>query len=368
MSPKGPGKGVLSVLETLVAGAMSLALLLFALAGGADFGGGMWTAIAHGESAQEEAELVDRAIGPIWEANELWIVVAMVILWSGFPSVFSAFGISLFVPMILVLVGIILRGAFFSFQEHAEYAPSRRAFMVFGRVYGAVSVLAPFFFGLAAGTIASGRLRFRSPGAGADQFAVGSPVGGYFEPWLGPFPIMCGFLALALCLYLAAHYLTVEAEQSPELRNLYRRRGIITGIILGALGIAVLPVMSFDAPYMWNGVLQFPSIVFMALAAVALISSLTLLLVERYRWARTAAIAHITAIFLAWVSAQYPYLLVPDISIKSAASPAPVLVALLILSFFYAAVLGPSLAVMFYLFKRRPSRTPEPSEVEAKGE
>ena len=356
------------MLETLVAAAMAFALLLFALAGGADFGGGMWTFLARGEKAEDEAHLIDRAIGPIWEANELWIVVALVILWSGFPIVFSAFGISLFVPLILVLVGIMLRGAAFSFQEHAAFAPFRGAFMAFGRAYGAVSVVSPFFFGLAAGTIASGRLRFEVAGPGADRFAVGRPTGGYFSPWLGPFPIACGVLALVVCAFLAAVYLTVEAEGSPELREAYRRRGLVTGTTLGALGLAVLPVMALDASYLWQEIWRLPSVLFMGVAVLALAASLALLYVERFWWARTAAVAHVTMIFCAWASAQYPYLLVPDITIFEASSPRPVLVALLILSFFYAAVLGPSLALLFYIFKRHPSQAPDPSEVAKEGE
>lgn len=350
------------MLEVLVAGAMVVALLLFGLAGGADFGGGMWTFLARGEGAEEEARLIDRAIGPIWEANELWIVVALVILWSGFPSVFSAFGIALFVPLILVLVGIVLRGAAFSFQEHAAFAPFRGAFMAFGRAYGAVSVVAPFFFGLAAGTIASGRLRFESAGAGerclrsAGRSAVTSRPGSALSPGVR----RPGDCRLRL---LAAAYLTVEAEESPELRESYRRRGLLTGTLLGVLGIAVLPVMAFDAPYLWREIWRLPSIVFMGAAVVALAACLVLLFVKRYWWARTAAVAHVTAIFCAWASAQYPYLLVPDISIYEASSPRPVLVALLVLSFFYAAVLGPSLALLFYLFKRQPSRAPDPAEV-----
>lgn len=340
------------MLEVAVAGAMALALLVFALAGGADFGGGMWAFIAPKERAAQEAELVDRAIGPIWEANELWIVVALVILWSGFPSVFAVYGISLFVPLILVLVGIVLRGGLFAFQEHAEYAPIHRAFVIFGRAFGAVSVIAPFFFGMAAGTIASGRLRFDRAIDEAGGFAVGSPAGGYFEPWFGPFPIMCGFLAVAICLFLSATYLTIEADDAPGLRAAYRRRGIFAGAILGLLGTAVLPIMAFDASYLWGNLLKFPAIIFMAAAALALVSSLVMLYLERYRGARAFAITHVVTIFLAWASAQYPYLLVPDITISAAASPKPVLVALLVLSFFYAAVLGPSLALLLYIFKR----------------
>jgi cytochrome bd ubiquinol oxidase subunit II len=355
------------VLEIAVAACLAGALLLFALAGGADFGGGMWSFAARGEGAEEEMKLIDRAIGPIWEANELWIVVAIVILWSGFPSVFSALGISLFVPLIFVLVGIVLRGAMFSFQEHSAFAPFGGAFMIFGRAYGGISVLAPFFFGLVAGTIASGRIRFDSSGS-SGRFALGHPAGGYFEPWLGPFAIACGVLALAICAYLATVYMTVEAEDSPELRETYRRRGLVTGTVLGILGIAVLPIMSFDAEYMWREIWRLPSIIFMGAAAISLVCSLVLLYLERYWWARTATIAHVASIFCAWVLAQYPYLIVPDITIRSASAPTSVLIALLILSFFYAVVLGPSLALMFYLFKRRPSQAPEPSEVQAEAE
>jgi cytochrome d ubiquinol oxidase subunit II len=355
------------VLEELVAGCLFLALLLFALAGGADFGGGMWSFAARGEGAEEEMQLIDRAIGPIWEANELWIVVAIVILWSGFPPVFSALGISLFVPLIFVLVGIVLRGAMFSFQEHAAFAPFRNAFMIFGRAYGGISVVAPFFFGLVAGTIASGRIRFDSAGS-SGRYALGHPDGGYFGPWLGPFAISCGVLALAVCAYLATVYMTVEAEDSPELRETYRRRGLLAGTVLGILGIAVLPVMAFDAEYMWREIWGLPAILFMGVAALALVASLVLLYLKRYWWARSTAIAHVASIFCAWASAQYPYLIVPDVTIRSASAPTSVLVALLILSFFYAVVLGPSLALMFYLFKRQPSEAPEPSEVEAEAE
>ena len=217
---------------------------------------------------------------------------------------------------------------------------------------------------MAAGTIASGRLRFVSEQEGGG-FAVGRPANGYFEPWFGPFPIMCGFLAVALCLFLSATYLTLEAEDAPELRSSYRRRGIIAGGVLGVLGTAVLPIMGFDASYLWGSLRQFPAIIFMVAAALTLTLSLVLLYAERYWWARTAAILHVVSIFAAWASAQYPYLLVPDITISAAASPEPVLVALLVLSFFYAAVLGPSLALLLYIFKRRPSQVEDPSRKEA---
>lgn len=152
------------------------------------------------------------------------------------------------------------------------------------------------------------------------------------------------------------------------MREIYRRRALLTGTLLGLLGIAVLPVMVIDAPYLWREIWRLPSVALMGLAILTLAASLALLYVKRYWWARTFAIAHVVAIFCAWVSAQYPYLLVTDISIYEASSPRPVLVALLVLSFFYAAVLGPSLVLLFYIFKRHPSQAPDPEEVAKEGE
>lgn len=339
-------------LEILVAGALVLALLLFALAGGADFGGGVWTLLARGECGEREARLVDRAIGPIWEANELWIVVALVILWVGFTDAFVVYGIALFVPLILVLVGILVRGAFFAFQHESEYMPIESAFEVFGKVFGAVSIVTPFFFGVAAGTIASGRLRFEEAPPGSGRFATGMPADGYLQAWLGPFPIIIGVLALLTCAYLAAVYLTLEASNDAPLQEVFRRRGIASGIALAVLGVAAFPIASLDAPYIWSRVAQLPGLAFMLLAAAALISSIFLLYLRRFWWARTAAILEVVAVFGAWASSQYPYLLVDDITISSAASPQSSLVALLILSFFYAVVLGPSLVLLLAIFKR----------------
>jgi cytochrome d ubiquinol oxidase subunit II len=338
-----------------VAGALMTALLLFALAGGADFGGGIWTLLARGENAEEQARLVDRAIGPMWEANELWIVVATAILWVGFTDAFVVVGIALYVPLILVLAGILIRGAFFAFQHEAEYLPSQAAFILFGKVYGSVSLVSPFFFGAAAGTIASGRLRFDSAPPDAGRFATGTPADGYLQAWLGLFPLTVGLLAVLTCAYLAAVYLTMEAEEGSPLQELFRRRGIVSGLGLTVLGIVALPIARADAPYLWRGVTQFPGLGFMALAALALLGSLALLYLRRYWWARTAAILEVAAVFAAWGWSQYPYLVVPDITLQSAASPDSILVALLVLSFFYAAILGPSLALLIYIFKRHPS-------------
>lgn len=338
-------------LEYWVAGALVGALLLFALAGGADFGGGIWTFLAQGERAREQANLVDQAIGPIWEANELWIIVAIVILWTAFTPAFVALGVSLFIPLILVLAGILIRGAFFVFGHEAETMGTGRAYDAFGKLFGLTSFISPFFFGVAAGTIASGRLEIVNTTSAGGGFQARYPAGGFFSPWIGPFPAVIGVLAVVTCAYLAAFYLTIEARDNPPLQDDFRRRALVSCAALGVLGPAALPVARFDAPYMWQRILQMPTILFFGGAALALAASFVFMYTRRYGLARVAAVLEVVMIFGAWVSAQFPYLIVSDITISGSASPRGVLVAMLVLSFVYAIVLIPAYALLLRLFK-----------------
>jgi cytochrome d ubiquinol oxidase subunit II len=333
--------------DVILAGGLMLSILLFALAGGADFGGGVWVLFARrGERAEEQRQLIQRAIGPIWEVNELWIIVAIVILWTCFLPAFTAFGTSLFIPFALAITGILLRGAFFAFREEAQEA-SPRAFRVFGEVFGSMSIITPFFLGAAAGAIVSGRLRLDENGL---------PIDGYFQPWLGLFPITVGVLGLVTCAYLAAIYLTLEADNAPQLQGDFRIRGIVAGVVLGILGVGAIFATRADAPQMWAGLAPGrPASILMIVAALSLAASIGLLFLRRYWLARTAAIVQVVATFVAWAIAQYPYLLVPDITISQAASPQSVLFAMSILIIVYVVVLGPSLWLLFRLFKSRPS-------------
>jgi cytochrome d ubiquinol oxidase subunit II len=333
--------------DVILAGALGVSILLFALAGGADFGAGLWSLFARrGERATEQQQLIERSIGPLWEANELWVVVSTVILWSAFSPAFSAYGTALFIPFVLAIAGILLRGAFLAFRiEAQEEAPG--AYRFFGEIFGSMSIVTPFFLGTAAGAIASGRLRLNENEL---------PVDGYLQPWLGPFPIIVGLLGVATCVYLSAIYLTLEAADNEPLQEDFRIRGIIAGIVLGVLGVAAMPITRADAPYMWEGL--YPGGIgsaLMVVAALSLVASLVLIFLRRYWFARATAIVQVVAVFCAWAVAQYPYLLVPDITIQDAASPRPVLVAMSILIVAYVVVLGPSLWFLFRLFKSRPS-------------
>ena len=319
----------------------------FALAGGADFGAGFWSLLARrGERATEQQQLIERSIGPLWEANELWIVVSAVILWSAFTPAFAAYGTALFVPFVLAIGGVLLRGAFLAFRiEAQEEAP--RAYRFFGEIFGSMSIVTPFFLGTAAGAIASGRLRLNENEL---------PVDGYFQPWLGPFPIIVGILGVVTCTYLSAIYLTIDAADNEPLQEDFRLRGIISGVALGVLGVAAIPITRLNAPHMWEGLAPGkPASVLMIVAAAFLVASVVLLFLRRYWFARAAAILQVVSVFCAWAVAQYPYLLVPDITIQDAASPRSVLVAMSILIIAYVVVLGPALYLLFRLFKSSPS-------------
>jgi cytochrome d ubiquinol oxidase subunit II len=333
--------------DVILAGALGASILLFALAGGADFGAGFWSLLARrGERATEQQQLIERSIGPLWEANELWIVVSAVILWSAFTPAFAAYGTALFVPFVLAIAGVLLRGAFLAFRiEAQEEAP--RAYRFFGEIFGSMSIITPFFLGTAAGAIASGRLRLNENEL---------PVDGYFQPWLGPFPIIVGVLGVVTCTYLSAIYLTIDAADNEPLQEDFRLRGIISGVALGVLGVAAIPITRLDAPHMWEGLAPGKlASVLMIVAAAFLVASVVLLFLRRYWFARAAAILQVVSVFCAWAVAQYPYLLVPDITIQDAASPRSVLVAMSVLIIAYIVVLGPALYLLFRLFKSSPS-------------
>jgi cytochrome d ubiquinol oxidase subunit II len=208
-------------------------------------------------------------------------------------------------------------------------------------VFGSASIITPVFFGIAAGAIASGEIRFEN----------GQPMSGYVQPWLKPFPIVIGLLALATCAYLAAIYLTLEPGADEQLQEQFRRRGLVASGVIAILGPVALLLTSTGAPYIWRGLTGGFGLALMIVALGSLIASALLLFFRRYWLARAAAILQVVAAFCAWAIAQYPYLLVPDITISAAAAPEPVLKAELIVIVFSAVALGPFLIYLLRLFK-----------------
>jgi len=319
----------------LLAGALLAALVLYVLLGGADFGGGVWDLLASGPRKAEQRGLVEQAIGPIWEANHVWLILAVVLLFTGFPAAFAAISIDLFVPLVLFLLGIVLRGAAFTFRTYDRPEPSVR--VRWGLLFSISSVIAPLVLGAVVGTLASGRLR--ADARGADPLA-----------WLSPFPLAVGLLAAALFAFLAATYLAVEAEGA--LREDFRRRAIGAGIAVFLAALLAAALSAREAPLVFAGLTRrgFSLPLHLATAAAAL-TAFGALLRRRVRLARAAAAAQAALIVLGWGASQHPYLVVPDVTLASAAAPRATLVPVLWALAAGAVLLFPALYLLFRVFK-----------------
>ena len=319
----------------LLGAAILAALVLYAILGGADFGGGVWDLLASGARRREQRALVERAIGPIWEANHVWLILVIVVLFTGFPAAFAQVSIALFVPLVLLLVGVVLRGAAFTFRTYDN--PDDRVQARWGLVFSISSVLAPLALGVVVGALASGRLRVAV--RGTEPFA-----------WLAPFPLAVGLFAVALFAYLAAAYLAVEAEGA--LRDDFRRRAIAAGIAVFACAALAGALSWREAPLVFAGLTgrawSLPLHVGTGAAAIAAFAALR---AGRVKTARAAAVAQTALIVLGWGASQYPYLVVPDLTLASASAPRVTQVALLWALAGGALLLFPSLYALFRVFK-----------------
>jgi cytochrome d ubiquinol oxidase subunit II len=319
----------------LLGGAILAALVLYALLGGADFGGGIWDLLASGPRRRAQRERIEEAIGPIWEANHVWLVLVVVVLFTGFPAAFAEISIALFVPLVLLLLGIVLRGAAFTFRTYDR--PEDRVQARWGLVFSASSVLAPLVLGVVAGALASGRLRLAA--AGTEPFA-----------WLAPFPIATGIFAAALLAYLAATYLAVEADG--PLREDFRRRAIGAGVAVFVCAAVSGALSAREAPVVFEGLAHRSwSLPFHLATGAAALAGFALLLLRRVRGARAAAAVQVALIVVGWGASQYPYLVVPDLTLETASAPEPVQVALLWALAAGAALLFPALYLLFRVFK-----------------
>ncbi len=301
-------------------------LTAYVLLGGADFGGGVWDLLASGPRQARQRDLIAHAIGPVWEANHVWLILAIVLLFTCFPRAFASIAIALHVPLTLMLIGIVLRGSAFVFQNYGGGG---------GRVFATASLITPVLLGTTVGAVASGAVGEWGKGK-CDGF-----YGGYIAPWLTPFDLAVGLFALAAFAFLAAVYLTLEAKDA-ELQEDFRRRAIAAGaalVAMAVLGLAVFP----EAPPVNQRVV--------ALTAAAALAAFWSLSRRRYKRARIAAAAQVTLIVWGWGLAQYPYLVPPVFTISDAAAPDITLKLALIAVLAGAVVLFPSLYYLLRVFK-----------------
>jgi cytochrome d ubiquinol oxidase subunit II len=308
---------------------------LYAVFGGADFGAGIISLLSRrdGELGARARARLERSIGPVWEANHVWLIFCLVVLWTGFPRAFGPLMETLYVPLALAAVGIVLRGSGFAFGHTFSGAARERA----ERVFAVSSLITPFFMGCVVGAIAAGEV----PASGA-----GEP----FSSWLAPLPLLVGLLFVVSSAYLAAIFLIEDARRAGEreLVAYFRRRAILVGVLAGAVAVAGLVALRADARFVFDGLvgeglpLMLASLVLGAVVLAGLVRG-------AHRFIRPLAVGAVVAVIWGWAVAQHPYLFPTSLTIDQAAGAGATQTAVIIVFICALLIVGPSLALLYRL-------------------
>jgi cytochrome bd ubiquinol oxidase subunit II len=311
-------------------------LAAYAVLGGADFGAGFWQ-LSGGRSDPDHAirEHAHHAMGPVWEANHVWLIFVLVVCWTAYPTVFGSIASTLAVALFLAGLGIILRGTAYAMRSGTTTMREQRTVET---VFGVSSILTPFALGAVIGGIASGRV------------PVGNAQGDLITSWLNPTSAMIGAIAVASAAYLAAVYLAADAQRvgKDELARAYRTRALIMGVVAGAVALAGLPVVHADAPSIWDGLTSGAGLAAVVVSAAAGLVTLLLVWASRFEPARATAAVAVAAIIAGWALAQRPELL-PGLTVDEAAAGRSTLITLIVGVGIGALLLLPSLALLFGL-------------------
>jgi cytochrome bd ubiquinol oxidase subunit II len=318
-----------------------VAIVCYGVFGGADFGTGLWDLTAGGAArGARPRALIDHAIGPVWEANHTWLIFCLVLLWTAFPTAFSAIMTTLYIPLGIAAFGIVLRGSGFAFRKVSMSTSEQR---LNGIAFASSSVITPFCFGAVAGGIASGRV----------------PTVGHGDPvasWINPTSILGGVLAVLTCGYLAAVFLTAEAHRQDDhdLESWSRRRAAASAVATGLVAIAGLFVLRSDASRLYDELLHrgWPLVVVSGLAGLAALMTTLRPRVLHPSLVRPLGALAVAAVLAGWGSAQYPYLLGTHLDLHAAAAPKSTMVALAVVAVLAALLVVPSLVWLLVLTHR----------------
>jgi cytochrome bd ubiquinol oxidase subunit II len=312
---------------------------LYAIFGGADFGAGVWDLLAgSGQPAERVRAQIDRSIGPVWEANHVWLIFVLVVMWTAFPSLFSAVMTTLYIPLALAALGIVLRGSGFAFR-HALPGPVQRPAT---RVFGISSVLTPFFMGTVVGAIASGEVP-----ANGD----GDPTGS----WIGFLPLVTGGLFVAVAAYTAAVFLVRDsgAVGDEDLRDYFARRALTVAVIAGAGAVLGVIALHADARYIYDGLTSWPGIALVLLSALCGLLALAVLIAGRNYGLRAAAVGAGAALIWGYFAAAFPYVLPTSLTISQAAGASATLTEVIVVFGAAVVLVIPSLALLYTLSQRQ---------------
>jgi len=333
MSPSSEAIAVAVILFVVIAA--------YALFGGADFGGGIWDLLA-GSTGRGEAPraLIDESITPVWEANHVWLIFILVLLWTAFPPAFAAIMTALFVPLSLSLLGIVLRGVGFAFRHTAQQLRLRQ---FTGAVFAAASLITPFFMGTVVGAVVTGQVPVH-------------PAGNVLAAWTSPTAILTGFLFVVACAYVSAVFLVLEARQRrhQDLVRYFSLRAAAAGVVTGVLAGGTFAELSVSSPYVFGRLtgIALPLVAISIAAGVAVLGMLWL------RWYHAVGLRVMAAIAVAtvvwgWGLAQYPYLFPTSLPLAAGSAPTACLVALFVVAALAVLLVAPGFALLYYLQQRR---------------
>lgn len=326
------------ILPYAVAILLWLSVIIYASLEGADFGGGLWDFLAFGPQKDEMRKIIKDAIAPVWEANNVWLTYLIVGLLTAFPIVAQLLTTALFIPLVLILIGIVLRGSTFIFRS---FSPSALR-PLWGHIFSVTSILTPFLFGTMAAAVASGALRI----------VHGQMPVGLIGAWLTPFAIVVGLMAIALCATISAVYLTVEAQaiHKQKLVESFRWRALFAGACMAILGLVGLILSPSEAPILWQGMLDHAIWAVVVTLLIGIATAATLVF-RRFRFSRILMIMQTGALIGTWGLAQLPYIVPPSLTVTSAASPPLTLLELFISALVGMSMLIPALWFLFHVFK-----------------
>lgn len=326
----------------LVGGAVLVAMIAYVASGGADFGSGVWELFARGPRGPQQVEALRRAIAPIWEANHVWLILVVVLLFVCFPPAFAAIMVALHAPVTVMLFGIVLRGAAFVFQAYAAGDRVLERHSV--RLFRAASAVTPVMLGVVAGAVAGGGIRVDAATGAVRQAAQ--------PPWLAPFPLLVGAMTLGLCVFLAAVYMTVETEG--DLQEDFRARALASGVAVGMVALPTALIAHADAPAIGVPLLDSAwSLPFHVATGLVAAGALLAIARRRYRPARALAILQVALILTGWALAQFPFVLAPDLDAAAVAAPRQVLVTTLAVLGAGTVLLVPAFVWLYRVFKAK---------------
>ena len=327
--------------ETIaVAAILFVVLAAYALFGGADFGGGIWDLIAGGpERGDAPRELIDESITPVWEANHVWLVFILVLLWTAFPPAFAAIMTALFVPLSLSLLGIVLRGVGFAFRHTAQ---RMRLQQLTGATFATSSLITPFFMGTVVGAVATGQVPVH-------------PNGNVLAAWTSPTAILTGFLFVAACAYVSAVFLVLEARQRRryDLMRYFALRATAAGAVTGGLAGATFGELSSSSPYVFHRLtgISLPLVAVSIAAGIAVLGMLWLRWYHPLILRATAAVAVATVVW-GWGLAQYPYLFPTSLALRPGSAPTATLDTEFVVAGLAVVLVVPGFALLYYLQQR----------------